>query len=322
MVQVYPACYSVQGARTIEVFGAYFPWAPWDEGYEVTNRAGITSGQKFIRNARELVGDRLNNSGECLFDMEPMSDVNWMEVDLRPVGSIPATVEEYERGILTSDVSAGLAWCPFKARVSWQEESGCIKHAIVDIGTGRLFSVPPTNKVSVELLTPKLARDADGNVVPAITRNARGNPAARNQFIASQVTCKVTCVPAPSDLRAEVSQAFHLCQQGEIPQSAQFVLPEGIQAARVRYSDPATNRPLTPDQLTASIAPEFERMDAGGRPLPNPWPILGFNTPEGFVSPDTGRLMAPSLSGIMRVSISPTATFPCVSVVVTAELDL
>lgn len=324
MAFIRPPCYSVDGARTITVFGLNWPWMP-KEGYDVTNQHAIDRNADLpVENARPLVGPRLFSGGESLFEMEPLQDVRWMEVDLRPVGSIPATVEQYENGeIKTGDVSAGIQWTPFKARITWQEESGCEISEVVDIGQGRVFSVPPTNKVSVHILTPRLVREDDGSIGAATILNAAAPPGivARSTFVASQIHCKVTCVQDPSGLHAKFSQAFYLCRATDFD-TAQFVIPRGTQRMQLRYSNGITGGPIPADAFTADLAPEFERFPQGTRPGPLPLPIPRIPVPAGGVSPDEMFLYPPSMASAVRLFIPGGSAVECVNVIVTAELDL
>lgn len=132
-------------------------------------------------------------SGRRLFTMDSMSEAQYMTLDIRPIGQIVRLAEDPAPTI--AEVNGTFQGFTFaKARVTWQEEGSATRSIDVDIGSGLVFTVPPTFQVSADLLIPS-SRNLD-------FLNGPGKPESFPEFgqllFYTTVACKVTCVSSPS----------------------------------------------------------------------------------------------------------------------------
>lgn len=220
-MQIGPACYTVAPAQTISVDGRFFPYA---------NNWILAQQQNANPPAfAETIITELQ--GKPMFRMEPLSSASFMIVDIRPwatqwTGSTGA--------IITVDDVAGqsVRWTPAKARVTWYEAGGVVQTVDVDINAGISFTVPPTNRVDVDLLRPDV-RDLASIPVPAFWKEFEAR-------FATTVRCKVTCTSSPTINEACITRRVFVNNfdplVGDLVANQLVRIPRGAKVLNARLS--------------------------------------------------------------------------------------
>jgi len=259
-MQIGPSCYQPAPGREISVRGL---WYPYQNDLIVARQQEVFAG-----NPEDVVVSEEGSiaSGRRLFTMPPMDSSSWMEIDIRPQGTIfnnevqfgPATV---------ANVSTGVKWTPARARITWTEQGGAQQSVDVDIGAGTNFVVPPTNQVWVDLLVPNPAT-LENVVVPS---TIPPDVLARVEYITT-VSCKVTCVSSPGGNRACLTRLIYLGPDGLRPSGAaptrsQYVLaPRGTKTVDVFIGQSGPGGPGgDPVPLIGDILLRWETLAALGR---------------------------------------------------------
>jgi hypothetical protein len=199
-MQIGPSCYQPAPARSISVSGLWYPYQ--NDLIVATQQEVYSSGSQPDEPVRSEYGD--TSTGRRLFTMPPLDASHWMEVDLRPQGTI--FNNEGQFGPPTAqNVSTGVKWTPARARITWTEQGGVENFVDVDIGAGTNFVVPPTNQVWVDLLVPNPDTLESVPVPPTIPPEI-----LRNIEYITTVSCKVTCVKSPGANRACLTRLIYL----------------------------------------------------------------------------------------------------------------
>lgn len=203
-MQIGPSCYNVAPQRTITVTG---PFLPWQRRFVVAKQEQVNSPgiAQLVISGQEV--------GERLFTMEPLKELTFLELDIKPVGTVLYNAEE---PVPTVNTVQGAPfplrdWTPVKARATWYLPGGQVTRSFdFDIGNGVVITTPPTNKVDIDILVPSeegldLIPIPD-DFVPLRTAGTR---------FATQVQCKATCVRSPAISRPRFTQLVYL--PGDVP---------------------------------------------------------------------------------------------------------
>jgi len=259
-MQIGPSCYQPAPGREISVRGL---WYPYQNDLIVARQQEVFAGNpdEFVESE-----DGPTSSGRRLFTMPPLDESSWMEVDIRPQGTI--FNNEVEFGPPTSaNVSTGVKWTPARARITWTEQGGAQQSVDVDIGAGTNFVVPPTNQVWVDLLVPN--PDTLENV--PVPSTIPPDVLAMVEYITT-VSCKVTCVSSPGGNRACLTRLIYLGQDalrpsGPSPTRAQFVMaPRGCKEVSVFIGQSGPGGPAgDPTPSIGDILFRWETLAALGR---------------------------------------------------------
>lgn len=271
-MKVGPACYQIAPSRSISVTGPLFPWQNCFQiaKQQQVNAPGIA---QVVRSDVE--------TGERLFTMEPLPEVTWMELDIRPAGTV--FFDEGDEVTVDDIASANPIlnfWAPIKVRVSYQALGSEIRHFDCDVGVGSTIPVPPTNRVDVDLLVP--CEDGIDEIIASGA--APPVPAAqlRNRRFATTVSCKATVVHSPNPVaRPKYTNLYYLDpgqDAGSVGAQAKLQEYTGrVQIIAGRW--PPAGLPLTPGDTEAFYRVEPVELPQGVSPEPPPLPFGIFPIP-------------------------------------------
>lgn len=262
-MQIGPGCYEVCPAREISVNGPLFPW---QNEYEVAKQEEVNS----PATAQPVRSGP--NVGRRLFTMDPMRELSWWEVDIRPkatvvfgnIGPGPVTPVTVDDVASANPILKG--WTPVKVKVTYQETSGEVRSFIADVGTGVTISVPPTNKIDVDILVPRedgIQEIIDSGSAPPVQAEI-----LRQLFFATTVSCKATCVTSPGLSRPRLTNLYFL-DGSSVAGTAGFQTKLQAYASRVQiYAAPFAGGPaLAAGDIIARFLREFVQTTQGVAPI-------------------------------------------------------
>lgn len=307
-MQMGPACYSVAPARSISASGPVFPWQnEYEVAYqEENNSPGIDQ----VVKTSALVGERL-------FTMEPLGNLTWMELDIQPLATIlfGGVTLDVDVDQVAGAIPLLKEWTRAKVRVYYQVTSGQVRTFDADIGTGVVITVPPTNKVEVDLLIPR-EEGIDEIIATSAAPPVQG-AGLRDLKFATTVNCKCTCVSSPSFSPARYTELHYLDNEEESGTDGQLVK---LQRYASRVQCLATALTGTPALAVGDVVARYVTAlvatgpDALGGLFPN------FTIP--FLTPNTTEILQipKPYANAVRVTAPGSAKHVQANVVVSQEL--
>jgi hypothetical protein len=331
-VAAFPSCYQPAPTQVTALNGLFYPWQRDLILARAERSPSDARADDLVWNNGQLRADPFSNTaqkatqagGQKFWRMSPMQQPRWMEVDLRPtamfvynkVNDDPEPPPTYD--LLRKSGAAGTIYCPWKCLVRWKEGTD-IRSAIVDIGAGQLFSIPPTTQVSLDILIPNDTEESLANVIAP--------PNTRVRRCVCRIQAKVSCVYSTSGTRARYSEVYYLergVAEGSV--GGQFWVPEGTQRVQARFADVGDPfMDLTPKtDVRAALTLETARVPQGVTPDIG---IVGPTTPMQFLfnrgnATEAAGIFASSVWDVVRVQIPNGSGSEAVNSTVCAELDL
>ena len=262
-MQIGPSCYQPAPARQISVEGL---WFPYQNNLLIARQQEVYAGSP-----EDLVETEYGDTatGRRLFTMPPMDQSSWIELDIRPVGTIFNNPVEWGEPTVPN-VSTGVKWTPARARITWTEQGGSMQSIDVDIGAGTNFAVPPTNQVWVDLLVP----DPDGLEQVIIPPTIPFENLSQVKYFTT-VSCKATCVSSPGANRACLTRLLYLGNDA-LPfgvRSQVTTVPRGTKSVEVFVGQSGAGGPGSDDSISPdALLLRWEPISALGRPPSNTFP--------------------------------------------------